>query len=447
MNVITYGYVPDDFITPPSPVTAYKGQWGLDETTSTDTNQFKASGYLDTGKLGQAVSMYGNAAGTAGSTLTFNRGAQISGNNYEHINTNQGTVSFWFKPLVNLNDNQYHFFLSSQSTSGYPKEIIISKNTSNNEIGITINDGSGFIGGYVTTTLTVGTWYHAVGRWSINTVDGVNVADFRINNGTPATGAGTYSAFVPGNRSFIGSYVDNAYSANSLIDDFAIFDRVLTAAEITSLYNAGTGNEAGYVADSSLKFYAKMDGSGTLQPVTYNGGVSASKMTRTSSELTNGTNLVTDGNMELSGTSNFYNYNTAPTFEKVTGSSVLLDTQSLHVVADGSATQGAQVGFGTRNAGENYHISLWVKTTGTNKVQIVIGGWFQQWLNPSGSSGDSYTNWTRIEGDFKVITTGANRVWIASPGSVATEFYVDNITVTPNLVDNGGMEVAGATPP
>ena len=26
MNVITYGYVPDDFITPPAPVTAYKGR-------------------------------------------------------------------------------------------------------------------------------------------------------------------------------------------------------------------------------------------------------------------------------------------------------------------------------------------------------------------------------------------------------------------------------------
>jgi len=36
--------------------------WPMYETTTTDANQFKASGYLDTGKLGQAVSMYGNAA-------------------------------------------------------------------------------------------------------------------------------------------------------------------------------------------------------------------------------------------------------------------------------------------------------------------------------------------------------------------------------------------------
>ncbi|MCX6783687.1 MAG: DUF2341 domain-containing protein, partial [candidate division WWE3 bacterium] len=80
------------------------GQWGLDETNSTQANQFKASGYLDTGKLGQAVSVYGNAAGTAGSTLTFNSGAQISSNNYEHFNSNQGTVSFWVKPNWNGND-------------------------------------------------------------------------------------------------------------------------------------------------------------------------------------------------------------------------------------------------------------------------------------------------------------------------------------------------------
>ncbi|MEI6327045.1 MAG: LamG-like jellyroll fold domain-containing protein, partial [Candidatus Roizmanbacteria bacterium] len=435
MNVITYGYVPDDFITPPSPITAYKGQWGLDETTSTDTNQFKASGYLDTGKLGQAVSVYGNAAGTAGSTLTFNRGAQISGNNYEHINTNQGTISFWVKPSWNGNDNKGHTLFSDVGGSFW-----VVKDSSNN-LKFVMYDNTGV---YRIATLsasgwTSGTWYQVTVRWNANNpVTGSNYMEVYINGsnsgGTNLTTS--YAVRVPANPLYIGSQADTTISSQSLIDDFAIFDRVLSTTEITSLYNSGTGNEAGYVADSSLKFYAKMDGSGTLSPVTYNGGASASKMTAKSTELAGGTNLLADGNMEAAGVTNWTatnpNLAAGAAITKDT-STVFADMQSLKIdttgLTNGGASQTVSVG-----SSSNYTVSFWYKGNTYFRVRDTAGG-----LLNKGGNINSGGIWLRYEEAFKTgaSTSGA---YLEFANSGATVYYLDNITLTPNLVDNGGME-------
>ncbi|MEI6327511.1 MAG: LamG-like jellyroll fold domain-containing protein, partial [Candidatus Roizmanbacteria bacterium] len=436
MNVITYGYVPDDFITPPSPVTAYKGQWGLDETTSTDTNQFKASGYLDTGKLGQAVSVYGNAAGTAGSTLTFNRGAQIGGNNYEHFNSNQGTVSFWFKPSWNGNDGAAHsLFINYPDATHF---IYIFKQTTNNLIQAYYLDGTHT--GIVTTsstTLTAGTFYHVVFRWSVNTIDGTNYADIRVNNGTPTASATAYTGYTPSPASFVGSS-DPAHPLNALIDDFAIFDRVLSTTEITSLYNSGNGNEAGYVADSSLKFYAKMDGSGTLQPVTYNGGASASKMTAKSTELTGGTNLVADGNMELAGTTNWVSQSG---FDLVTknADNLIFDSQNLKMVRPSSGASAVVQNF-TVLPNTTYRVSLWAKrsaASGWGRVMVYD-------VNNSTILSDyniTSSTWVEYETIFKTASnTTTARLYYYDGPTTGDTIYVDNVSIVPNLVDNGGME-------
>ncbi|MEI6326633.1 MAG: LamG-like jellyroll fold domain-containing protein, partial [Candidatus Roizmanbacteria bacterium] len=441
-----YGYVPDDFITPPSPVTAYRGQWGLDETTSTDTNQFKASGYLDTGKLGQAVSVYGNAAGTAGSTLTFNRGAQISGNNYEHINTNQGTISFWVKPSWNGTDGLYHLLFMNKLDNN--NEVSIYKSSTNNQIVFTYGvEGTPW--GTTGTTITAGNWYHIVLRFSRNTVDGTNYADMRINNGTALVDTTAFAGYAPKPTSFIGTNDIGTNPAQALIDDFAIFDRVLPTTEITSLYNSGTGNEAGYVADSSLKFYAKMDGSGTLQPVTYNGGASASKMTRTSSELTGGTNLIPNGNFE-SATAG------APTGWAVDSGVTVADAESANILFDARSQKISVTAISKSirqtlavTPGQNYTYSFWMKTDPTYNAQIVV--WDN--INTTGIRYHPVTTtnvWEYISGSFKV-PSGCTSIGVIlqSSSNASYSFYVDNLTLTPNLVDNGGMEgtyVAGLAP-
>ena len=415
-------------------VGAIKGQWGLWETTATEANQFKASGYLDTGKLGQAVSVYGNAAGTTGSTLAFNRGTQISGNNYEHINTNQGTISFWFKPSWNGDDGLNHVFYINRLDSSHYVDIY--KTINNNQIGFALYDGTNnSFALNSSATISSGTWYHVIARWSVNKIDGTNYADIRVSNGTVATSTTAYTGFTPSTSSFIGSRYDAAYQANALIDDFAIFDRVLSTTEITSLYNSGTGNEAGYVADSSLKFYAKLDGSGTLQSVTYNGGASASKMTAASSELTGGTNIFPDGNMESVDMSNWVTDGSPTTLEKAT-TNIFADTKSAHVVAS-AVNQGFYKQITGLTSGGNYHVEFWYKIVSGGLKAIISG-------TTAGSTTylwvDGATGWTKFSSDVKLSGTSL-QINFRNNGTLANaEYYIDNVIATPNLVDNGGME-------
>ncbi|MEI6327470.1 MAG: LamG domain-containing protein, partial [Candidatus Roizmanbacteria bacterium] len=425
-------------------ILAYTGQWRLDETTSTDSNQFKASGYLDTGKLGQAVSMYGNAAGTAGSTLTFNRGAQISGNNYEHINTNQGTISFWVKPSWNGNDGVQHNLFSDGQ--GSQKFVIYTAGNSQLSARIPSNSEINIAGA---ATINSGSWYLVTLQWSKNTVDGTNYGILYLNNSVVSQ---TTTAIVPQNpvsSYYIGSFPATGRPANALIDDFAVFDRVLSTAEITSLYNAGTGNEAGYVADSSLKFYAKMDGTGTLQPVTYNGGASASKLTAKSTELTGGTNLVADGNMEAAGVAN-WTLGSGISVAKQSANNGSLDTQNITLNIAQNTTGYAYQDLTGLSAGANYYVSGMIMSgvyTPTTYLQIYSG--------TAGTPENTLVFSRSVTAQIFSLVDGAIKVQ-AGDDRLRVKLYVDctgkagqcdgrfdNVIVTPNLLDNGGMEVAG----
>ena len=413
----------------------------LEETTSTDANQFKASGYLDTGKLSQAVSMYGNAAGTTGSTLTFNRGAQISGNNYEKINTNQGTISMWIKPNWDGNDSTLKVFYLSDSNS----YIRLHKAGTNLQFQLyDLGAGNLKTAQISLSSWASGTWYYVTARWDVdNPVSGSNNMEIYINGSTSGATNNT-TAFTnviyPGVNNSIGSRIDGTQSAQALIDDFAIFDRVLTTTEITNIYNSGTGREAGYVADASLKFYAKMDGSGTLSPVTYNGGASASKITATSSELTGGINLASNGNFEAAtgGTPTNWICETATCADASTAD-ILFDTRTQKITAT------AQYGRIRRDnitvaEGSTYTISFWAKNTGS-VVQYSLSNPTETTyiVNPTSitSSWDRYETVIKIPAGFG---TSLRFKLQANSGSAWDAYYIDNFSIVPNLVDNGGME-------
>ena len=432
----------------------------LEETTTTDANQFKASGYLDTGKLSQAVSIYGNAAGTTGSVLTVPTGAQISGNNYEHWNPNQGSISFWVKPSWNGNDSLDHFFYSRYY---YPFDIQVFKSTTNNlTVYFTYSGGTSRIMSSSISSWTSGNWYHVFIRWDTdNVISGSNYAELYIGGvlATQYTSSWTVpNGFPIGNkpgcigcRAYDSSGIwkgDN--QAQGLIDDFAIWDRVLTTTEITAIYNSGTGAEAGSYADPNLKFYAKMDGSGTLSPVTYNLGASASKLTAKSTELTGGVNLLTNGSLETAsgGSPTSWTVETGATVADAEAANILADTRSQKITYDNGGGGGGiyqTIGV-TENT--NYSLSGWLKSDGTNGVGFYVYDLtHSSYIVTRTTSGASTTSttWTNIFYAFE-IPAGCTSIAIGlRPNNAAVySFYVDNVTVVPNLVDNGGMETAGA---
>ena len=95
-----------------------------------------------------------------------------------------------------------------------------------------------------TTTLTTGVWYHVVG-----TYDGSNIKIY-VNGALESTTAWAsglaYSSTV---RTRIGSQLvtifagetDNHLPWNGALDEVGLWNRALSATEITQLYNSGTG--------------------------------------------------------------------------------------------------------------------------------------------------------------------------------------------------------------
>lgn len=424
----------------------------LEETVTTDAHQFMPSGYLDTGKLGQAVSMYGNAAGTVGSTLTFNSGAQISGNNYERLNTNQGTISFWVKPSWNGNDGIYHtFFLGSGGSSLWITKASNNKLYFEPNVNYTAQNSNLDVSGW-----SANSWHLITCQWIVNnTIDGTNYIKMYVDGsltGITNYSIGVLNGLAPSAGYRIGwNTTGGTQSAQALIDDFAIFDRILTTTEITGLYNAGTGVEAGTYADPSLKFYTKMDGSGTLSPVTYNLGASASKMQAAASELTGGTNLLLNSNMEAASsglaTSWTKKFGTETTAD-AEAANILFDTRSQKVTPPDSANDYGIYQNVTVTASTNYSISGWIKSDGTHTAGIYLydltnSSWII--LASSGSVKTSSSSWTNISYTFKTNAGQiALRVYILTVTGQGAIFYTDNISLTPNLVDNGGIEIAGA---
>ncbi|MEI6462546.1 MAG: LamG-like jellyroll fold domain-containing protein, partial [bacterium] len=423
---------------------AIQGQWGFWEDTSTDANQFKASGYLDTGKLNQSISMYGNSAGTAGSTLTFNRGAQISGNNYEHINTNQGTISFWFKPSWDRADGKEHSLFSDGSGS---QKFAIFK-AANGNFGGRIPSNTEVNMPTATPTITSGNWYLVTLVWSKNTVDGTNYGVLYLNNSLVSQSTTSLTPQIPVSTYYIGGHPLSGAPAQALIDDFAIFDRVLSTTEIAAIYGNGTStmSEAGYIADSSLKFYSKMDGSGTLQPVTYNGGASASKTQAASSELTGGMNKVLNGRFQVDVNSDgladsWVSNGGTSTFAAAETANILFDARSQKVTAYAS-NDGIKQDISV-TAGEKYTFSAWVKSDGTNNVEVRLYD-ITNAAYIDGLAGQFTTNsstWVQTNRTFMVPAGCTSvRVWLFSGSALTFSFYLGSATLTPNLVDNGGME-------
>lgn len=92
-------------------------------------------------------------------------------------------------------------------------------------------------------TVTMGTtdWHHIALTWDTSTLrayfDGTEVG----NTAASGNGSGSGSA----NAFSIGAYVNGGSASSIDVDDFAVFNKALSAAEVTTLYNAPTSEASG----------------------------------------------------------------------------------------------------------------------------------------------------------------------------------------------------------
>jgi hypothetical protein len=128
---------------------------------------------------------------------------------------------------------------AKKSSSGYGSDWGVTMRESDYKLEFHINSGSTDRQFFSSAALTASTWYHIA-----LTYDGANLIGY-IN--ASATDGGTIAA--TGNLAnaadafWIGRHGSNSDARNwkGYIDDVAVFSRALSATEITSVYNSGTG--------------------------------------------------------------------------------------------------------------------------------------------------------------------------------------------------------------
>jgi hypothetical protein len=172
---------------------------------------------------------YSSATADFGSTQDGNKGLSTGpiGINLNDANNNT-SVSFWIylNNLPTVGSRRNYIFDWKAASSGY---LTLSYLFSGSNYGFELNY-SGNSGSY-TTTLSTGAWYQIAVTITANTAS-LNFSG-NLNSVTASSGILTAST----NEFYIGNNASLAANWVGLIDDFAIFNRLLNSTEIYKLAN------------------------------------------------------------------------------------------------------------------------------------------------------------------------------------------------------------------
>ena len=157
------------------------------------------------------------------------------------------SIAYWFKTPATLAN--FPGVLNYTQNGGISLMILLD-HTNDRIVGISVGPGMNDNTNLGTFTPAVSTWYHfAV------TFDGTDAQVYKDGS----TFGSTYAVDVDAGASdnfMIGRNVDDFWFADGLIDEVGVWNRELTSAEITSLYNSGNGLQYpfGETADTSKMF-------------------------------------------------------------------------------------------------------------------------------------------------------------------------------------------------
>lgn len=376
--------------------------------------------------------------------LTFPRGTQISGNNYQNLNINQGSISFWFKPNWAGNDNMRHEFFMNYVDGN--NELEIFKNIDNKLYFSMIGVGAGNSISADVSGWTAGTYHLITVRWDCdNPVVSTSRMELLIDGSTAANGTTVLSPYAPSATSYIGIHVNLSFSADGTFDDFAIFDRVLSTAEITTLYNSGSAARAGLLADTSLKVYFPFDDSGSFTAGTASGVGCSSGLNQLNGG--SGVNKIVNGGFEAALGAEWA-VTSATQVQYANGSVAAgfnFDINCLQVTNSGAASGSSKQTVSSLAAGNEFYFSAWLaKGTGNARITVYSGSGGALTTVVADFAAVSSIVPVRIEACF-AVAAGHNSITVlcivddATSGHTA---FFDNIVMVPNKVTNGAM--AGA---
>lgn len=213
--------------------------WDLEEGTGASRIDANTTNSNDL----DSVNNVPNAAGLIGNAADFTRSSsqylQVTNANSTNLAiTGSFTISVWIKMDANPpNDASFQLVNRLQADDGYALAVFRTVGGVNQVRRVIKNAATTYFND-VTTTLNTGTWYHLV--WTYDATDNNSILykdTSSISNVTSTVDpAAVSSSFrISSNAETAGQYMDG------LIDIVEIYDRELTSAEVTELYNAGAG--------------------------------------------------------------------------------------------------------------------------------------------------------------------------------------------------------------
>jgi hypothetical protein len=189
-----------------------------------------------------------NATLTNGATYTtgkINNGFSLDGTNdylaFGNVLNFDGSTPFSFSWWVKINTASYnaHFGKFGGGFAGY--EIA----NSGGNIRLYMASGSGTLDVTCGCGVTSGNWFHIVLTYDgSKTASGVKFYSNGVlkTNDAPASNNLTGSIATTGNLS-IGCRTGGSSFVNGVMDEIAVWSKVLSSTEVTELYNSGSGKQ------------------------------------------------------------------------------------------------------------------------------------------------------------------------------------------------------------
>ncbi|MBI5360467.1 MAG: DUF2341 domain-containing protein [Planctomycetes bacterium] len=209
------------------------GSWHFSDGTGQSVTDMSGNG--NNGQLGSTAGSdvsdpVWTASGKAGNALSFDgTDDYVSIADNASLNVSNISVEAWIKTP---NQTVYKFIVQKYNVSSPNQGFALAMNvTTSNQLGMWVGGGAWTYGNFTWD----GAWHHIVGIYNGTTVylyvDGNLI-------GTPQALTGNMSYAVP---LYIGTYAGTTgtYNFSGLIDEVRIYNRALSASEITARYAAG----------------------------------------------------------------------------------------------------------------------------------------------------------------------------------------------------------------
>jgi hypothetical protein len=210
--------------------------YNFEQTSGTLTNQATTSNGFTDG-LGSAVDGTNNGATQTATGKIGNAWSFDGTNDYISISNNtslpSGAEVFTYNIWVNLDTWTGYRTFFSLGTGVTNEALYVTNDGNSNDGNVEVHRYGGEVGDSSPTTIAIGTWNMITVTYTGTTVE------LFINGVSVDTTVHTLNVDENGMR--IGKNSHNSEFMDGKLDEFSVWNRVLTTDEISLLYNSGTG--------------------------------------------------------------------------------------------------------------------------------------------------------------------------------------------------------------